>query len=415
MEKTTVFKQKSNFFNKLKKLGSNRGMQLLLLLGIYFSVASVLPNAIHQGLYTFSLLIKDILLWLLPLMVGFFIAHALSSFEKKAPLFILTLFVFEAVSNLLSVWYAYGSGFLAMKQMSTINAEPLADSFSPLWAISTLKPLWWSASKGTFAGILFGLVAAFKFPVLKSIISVGKAKIEWLLTRFFSRLIPLFILGFIARMYKTRLLDQLVGRYLELLLYLVLFLLVYLSFLFFLGSGFGMRKFFNNIKNVLPAGAMAFTSGCSLSTMPWTIEGTAKNLKDPELAKTVIPATTNIQQIGDCIANTFLCFLIYCQFYGHPPSLGIWLPFSLVFVLARFTTAAVIGGAIFIMLPIYEGYLGFNAEMIAIILAFNVILDPLITSSNVIANGALCRVFERVWIKMLGRFASSDVAVEKLK
>ena len=49
------------------------------------------------------------------------------------------------------------------------------------------------------------------------------------------------------------------------------------------------------------------------------------------------------------------------------------------------------------MLPIYEAYLGFTPEMIAIILAFNVILDPLVTSSNVLANGALCRIFERAW------------------
>ena len=50
------------------------------------------------------------------------------------------------------------------------------------------------------------------------------------------------------------------------------------------------------------------------------------------------------------------------------------------------------------MLPIYENYLNFNPEMIAIILALNVVLDPLITSCNVMANGALCRVFEKVWI-----------------
>ena len=49
------------------------------------------------------------------------------------------------------------------------------------------------------------------------------------------------------------------------------------------------------------------------------------------------------------------------------------------------------------MLPIYENYLNFTPEMIAIILALNVVLDPLITSCNVMANGALCRVFEKVW------------------
>ena len=82
------------------------------------------------------------------------------------------------------------------------------------------------------------------------------------------------------------------------------------------------------------------------------------------------------------------------------------MSFTTVFVLARFATAAVLGGAIFIMLPIYESYLAFNAEMIAIILAFNVILDPIVTSSNVMANGALCRVFEHVWSRVLGRKAA---------
>jgi Na+/H+-dicarboxylate symporter len=153
-----------------------------------------------------------------------------------------------------------------------------------------------------------------------------------------------------------------------------------------------------SIKNLLPAAGLAFTSGCSISTMPWTIEGSAKNLQNPHLAKAIIPATTNIQQIGDCITNTFLCFLLYTHFFGHPPDFMTWATFSGVYILYRFATAAVLGGAIFIMIPIYESYLAFNAEMIAMIVAFNVILDPIVTSSNVIANGALCRVFEKVWI-----------------
>jgi len=141
--------------------------------------------------------------------------------------------------------------------------------------------------------------------------------------------------------------------------------------------------------------------------MPWTIEGSLKNLKSPDLAKAVIPATTNIQQIGDCLTNTFLCFLLYTHFFGHTPEFSTWFVFSGVFVLARFATAAVLGGAIFIMLPIYESYLSFTAEMTAIILAFNVILDPLVTSANVIANGALCRVFERVWSRVTRKHSST--------
>lgn len=217
-------------------------------------------------------------------------------------------------------------------------------------------------------------------------------------------------------MYHTQLLTQVMSQYGDFLLWLTGFLLVYIIWLFLLGSGFSFRECARHIKHLLPAAGMAFSSGCSLSTMPWTIEGSSKNLKHPELAKAVIPATTNIQQIGDCIANAFLCFLIYRHFNGYPPPLFVWFSFSIVFVLARFATAAILGGAIFLMLPIYETYLGFTSEMIAIILAFNVLLDPLITCSNVVANGALCRLFERSWLFLLSHFTflkPREVAAEK--
>jgi hypothetical protein len=371
----------------------NRSVQAALLLTLYFLTASSLPLDFHRGLYTISLFLKDLLLWLLPLTVGFFIAHAVSSFEKKAPLFILTLLLFEALSNGASVWYAYGCGHIAATHIPPIIPHPFNDAFAPLWRLPFTKPLWWSADKGTIVGVILGLAAAIE-PHLKVFIHAGKQGAEWVLTRCFSRLIPLFILGFVARMVQTHLLDQMFTHYAEHFLWLVFFLALYAILLFAIGSGRGL---FQALKNLLPATGIAFSSGCSLSTMPWTIEGASKNLDNPDLAKAIIPATTNIQQVGDCIANAFLCFLIYRHFHGHNPSLGVWIPFSCLFVLARFATAAVLGGAIFIMIPLYETYLGFTPEMIAIILAFNVLLDPLITCSNVIGNGALCRIFEKTW------------------
>jgi len=383
-----------------------RSIQVVLVVAVYLGIASFLPAEAHQGLYAISLFIKDLLLWLLPITVSLFIAHAISSFEKQAPLFILSLFIFEAFSNSISVWYSFGCGHLAAGHLKTLLPYHFADTFDPLWRIPLTKPAWWSADKGTFAGIAVGLIAAFKFPSLRPFITKGKETAERILTKVFSRFIPLFILGFVARMYKTQLLNQMFTQYADFLLWLLLCLVGYIAFLFLIGSGFSIAGFFRSIKNIFPAAGVAFSSGCSLSTMPWTIEGTAKNLDNPDLAKAVIPATTNIQQIGDCIANTFLCFLIYLYFNGQAPALSVWVPFTIVFVLARFATAAVLGGAIFVMLPIYESYLSFTPEMIAIILAFNVILDPLITCSNVVANGALCRIFERTWGHVLQRFAA---------
>lgn len=380
----------------MKSLVNHRGVQVLVVLAIYLSIARFLPQGAHQGLYTVSVLIKDVLMWLLPLSVGCFIAHAICSFKKQAPLFIITLIIFEALSNFSSVWYAYFGGHLAAGYLPALKASSANFDFSPLWRLPLPRPSWWTADKGAILGVVVGCIAALtNRPLLKQLIYQGREKAQWLLSKIFARIIPLFILGFVARMYKTHLFQEVVVQYSTLIVWLFVLLAAYIVFLFALGNP--MKHLFRSIKNLLPAGGIAFSSGCSISTMPWTIEGASKNLQNPSFAKAIIPATTNIQQIGDCIINTFLCFLLYQHFFGHAPDITTWAQFSVAFVLARFATAAVIGGAIFIMLPIYENYLSFSTEMIAIILAFNVILDPIVTSSNVIANGALCRVFEKVW------------------
>lgn len=377
---------------------SQRSVQSIMLIILYLIYANHLNMAQNQFLLTISLIIKDCLLLIIPLVVCVFIANTITAFRKQAVLFVLTIVIFEWCSNFLSVWYTYICAQFLTGSSFDFASQPTLVQLEPLWRIPVFMPEWWTASKGCFAGLILGCICAlFNLPKASKWISRLKVDLEWCLRNIFSRLIPLFILGFLASAYHNHLLTEIIRDAGIMLLFLVSILLVYIAALFILGNLSKPTKALTNIKNLLPAGSIALMSGCSLSTMPFTIEGTAKNLKNPKLASAIIPATTNIQQIGDCIASTFVAYFILVYFTGTPPTSLLWLQFSLVYVLARFATAAVLGGAIFIMIPIYEAYLGFTPEMIALVLAFNVILDPLITSSNVMANGALCKIFENFW------------------
>lgn len=358
---------------------------------LYFALAQVLPESVHAFFYAVSLTIKETLIWIMPLMVFFFISSSIASFEKKAPLFLITLFVFEFLSNFSSTWYAYLLGFGYSSSIPLEGKDAFSKALEPLWKVPFVKPAFWSPDRGAFLAVIVGLFSALLIPKLAPFLKRGKEAAETVLTQCFSPLIPLFILGFLAKVYKTNLLIEM-AYLIPSLLFLFLFLGLFILFLFFLGS---KKQLFQHLRNILPATALSFTSGCSLSTMPWTIKGAEKNLKNPALAKLLIPITTNIQQVGDVVINCFLCFFLYTKNFGSPPSLSLWIPFSIVFTLARFGTAAVIGGAIFIMLPIYESYLHFTPEMLATILAFNVLLDPFVTSSNVTANAALAKIFEK--------------------
>ena len=362
------------------RLIQQRSVQTVVVLALYVCFAASLPLQVHQTFYTISLFIKDLLVWMMPFTVLFFIANTVAGFERKAPLFILTIVLFEACSNFSSVWYTYGWGHVLVDRLPSIQSSTFDESFKALWRLPFVKPVWWSADKGCIAGLVLGCLSAFAHnSALHSILRIGKAVAQGLLTQFFSRLIPLFILGFAAHMYYSGILIHVFKNYGVIVLWLLVIMYLYIFGIFAIGAKGRLKTMLQNIRNLLPAWAISLSSGCSLSTMPWTIAGASKNLDDPHLAEAIIPATTNIQQVGDCIAQSFLCFVLFTQFFGAPPSLHMWFNFTVIFVLARFATAAVLGGAIFIMLPIYEHYLNFTPDMIAIILALNVVLDPFIT------------------------------------
>ncbi len=376
----------------------HRGFQTLLLIAVYFAIAPFLKFGLPQGLYTISHALKEVLLWIVPVMMTVFIAFTLRSFDKAAPLFLGVLVVFEMMSNLSSVWFAYATATLTTSwiQIPALETTPMA--LKPLFTLPFKRPEWWSANRGFLMGITLGFVSMIpQFHALGAILDKGKTGLERFIVGYFSPLMPLFILGFVAQMHASQVLPHFWGPALPLFMVLTIMTAVYLSLLFFASAQGSAVQAWKHFKNMAPAGGIAFTSGCSLSTMPWTISGVGKNMDDPHLAKSIIPATTNIQQVGDCLINAFLCCLLVKAFHGNLPPLTQWISFSMAFVLARFATAAVMGGAIFVMLPLYEAHLGFSEAMLSLILTFNVLLDPLVTSTNVMANGALCRCFEQVW------------------
>src|SRR3990167_7917340 len=167
----------------LKKICSLRGVQVAIALLLYLALADRLPLEAHQALFAISLLIKDLLLWILPITVSFFIASAIASFEKRAPLFVLSLCLFETLSNAMTVFYSYGCGEMMFRWVAPIQSAILIDDFAPLWRLPLQKPVWWSADKGTFLGLFMGLAAAFVLPAFKEFIFRAKSKAELLLTQ----------------------------------------------------------------------------------------------------------------------------------------------------------------------------------------------------------------------------------------
>jgi Na+/H+-dicarboxylate symporter len=379
-------------------------IQLLSIVLLVFLFSPYIPHSAARGAYTISLLIKDLLLIVLPVAVASYIASTLISFRQNAILLVIALLTFEAISNATSVMYAYTIATSFEEWIPVFKGtQEQFTSLIPFFTISNIRPSFWSSTNGVLTGVVVGMIGAFCKPgYFSQTVFKLRDLMGLVFSRIFIRLIPFYVLGFLLFMHHSGLLQQIIHSYAAVIVMVTLVIVAYLFILTVIASEFNKARFVNIINNLWPAGVIAFTSMSSAATMPFTITATEKTLKNPKFAGMLIPATTNIQQIGDCIANALLCLVILKNFGKPIPDMWVWIPFMASFTLARYTTAAVLGGAMFIMIPLYELYLGFTPEMVALIIALNVVLDPIITSTNVLCNGTLAIIFERVWLFISG-------------
>lgn len=358
-----------------------------------------MPLVYKQGLYALSLLIKDALVFVLPLIIFSFIFGSLSHLKDRALTFVLFMVPAICLSNFVSTFLAYGTGMaglFAMGKLATL--APNTQALEPLFQLDFPKII--SNDMALVSGLILGIVLLYVKPSLHQSLAPNLMRVSFfILKKLFIPLIPLFILGFGLKLEADDSLDIIITQYPRILALIVFAVLLYIGFFYGVVSGFKKRGF-EAIKNMMPAVVTGFSAMSSAAAMPLTILATEKNLDDPEMSKIIIPSTVNVHLMGDCFAIPIFALCILVTF-GHPlPSPEDYLIFSLFFVIAKFAVAAVPGGGILVMIPILEKYLGFDSTMISLITALYIMFDPVITSLNILGNGAFAIGFQRMFSAM---------------
>ena len=209
----------------------------------------------------------------------------------------------------------------------------------------------------------------------------------------------MFVAGFVIKLQHDGIIAQIIQDYTIIFAIIAIAQFGYISLLYFVFNKLNIAQTLSSIKNMLPAAVSGFSTMSSAASMPLTLIGTERNAQNKDLVHTVVPATVNIHLIGDCIAIPCFAFAILKNYDIMQPHLFTYLIFTGYFVLAKFSVAGIPGGGILVMLPILEQYLGFNAEMLSLITALYILFDPVITSANVLGNGALAKIIDTITYK----------------
>ncbi len=353
-----------------------------------------LSYEVKSFLLAVSLTIKSFIITLLPFIIFGLLFKVMTQLANQATKIILLILAMVCCSNFLSTFISHFVGIWVFHFDLSVIQPQNSNELSPLWDLQIPKLI--SNDKAMFGGLILGLILSYVRPRFAASCAKFFDKMVEIVLQGVTYAIPLFVAGFAVKLNYDGVIGTILQDYALIFGVIALAQFSYILFLYFLSNQFNFSAFFHSIKNMLPAALAGFSTMSSAAAMPLTIVGAEKNSRNPDLARSVIPATVNIHLMGDCFAIPIFAYAVLKSFDFPEPLLIDYLIFSFYFVLAKFSVAGVPGGGIIVMLPVLESYLGFNAEMMSLITALYILFDPVITSANVLGNGAFATMIDRL-------------------
>jgi Na+/H+-dicarboxylate symporter len=366
---------------------------------LVFTFGERLNISLRSHLYSVSLLLKDFIIFLLPVIIFSFILNGIVKLKTESIRIIIILIPLVCLSNFAGFWTSYAFALPFLKHgFITISRPEVSDILEPSWTIGIPRLV--ENNTALIGGVLFGLASSLiKSPYIQVYCNKLNDFANFLLKKIICRILPFFILGFVIKMQHEGTLSIIISEYSRLLVVVALLIYLYIFSIIYFLCGRNIQLAIQKVRNLIPGILVGMFSMSSAAAIPNTIQGSEKNLRNREVAQFVVPATANIHLLGDCFAVPIIGLALMASFGYGIPGAGQYLTFTLYGVIAKFAAAGIPGGSVLILLPIFEQVFGFTPQMLTAITAVYLLFDPIATSSNVFGHGMFALLFEAVYKK----------------
>ena len=373
-------------------------LQLLGIIAFVLLVGAHLPLSLVTGFYTFSFLIKEILSFLLPVIVFTFITSGVLALKKNAPIILSILLACIIISNAAVAFFAYfmGSWLLPWIVPTIGNANIITPSdMQPFFKLNLPHPV--SSEHAMIAALAMGIILSFfKIPQLEKGIILTKRFLDHFLHKMFIPLVPVYILGFLLELHVHGNITTLFSYYGKTFTLIFILHVISLSVIYWIAAGFNLRKAAIYMENSLPSYITAFGCMSSTATIPVTIACGEKNMNNKPLAEMATPILANVHLLGDAISTPILALVTMYVFTGMLPHPFTYALFVIYFCMSMLAVSGIPGGGIIVMQPILHSILGFSPDMLSIITTLYILQDSLGTGANTMGDGALLIIVNNI-------------------
>ena len=386
-----------------KKLGLLPKLVIAIVLGLVVGTLARkanLPVIIRIGA-TFNSIFGNFLGFCIPLIIIGFVAPGIADLGSGAGKTLALTAGIAYLSTLISGTFAYlvdsaiFPSFLKIGSIVMDNAQNAEDTMlSGLFTVE-MPPLMGVMTALIISFILGIGIAVTKAENLRSIFHEFQSIIEGLVANVLIPLLPFHIYGIFANMTYAGTVAEIMSVFAKVFAIIICMHLLIILFQYIVAGSFAKKSPFGMIKNMAPAYMTAIGTQSSAATIPVTLECTKKNGCSSKIADFVVPLCATIHLSGSTITLTS-CSIAVMMLNGWSVNFGQMFPFILMLGVTMVAAPGVPGGAVMAALGILSSMLGFNDNMLTLMIALYIAQDSFGTACNVTGDGAIAMLMDAI-------------------
>lgn len=350
------------------------------------------PDVVTRLLLTFKALFGELLFFIIPLLILFFITSGIAALPRNSGKLLGRTLGIAYLSTIIAGIGAFFVARLVVPMLTAENKEVTETAVNGLLPFITMDvPPVFSVMTGLVLAFVLGLgISATRATTIKAASDEGRDIIERLLIKVIIPLLPIYIAGVFAEMAAAGTVFETLKTFGVILILAVALHWVYLTSMFVVaGMRIGKSPIIL-IKNMLPAYFTALGTMSSAATIPVTLQSVKNNGVNDDIANFTVPlcATTHLAGSTITIVSCTIAVMVLHSSLAIPSFITI-LPFILTLGVVMLAAPGVPGGAVMSAVGLLGSMLGFGDTAIALMIALYMAQDSFGTACNVTGDGAI--------------------------
>lgn len=361
-------------------------------------VGFVAPVWLAELFATFDGIFSQFLGFLIPLIIVGFVTPAIADVGSRAGKLLVATALLAYGATFFAGMLSYFTGVLTFPGMiggeEGLFALKEGTSHVQPWFTMEIPPLM-SVMTALALAFMLGLGIAFlKGDSLRNCAGEFRTIVQKTIRVAVLPILPFYIFGIFLNMTVEGQVGAILQTFIKVIA-VIFFLHIFILLLqYCIAACFNRGNPLKMLRTMLPAYFTALGTQSSAATIPVTLRQTIEMGVDEDVAGFVVPLCATIHMSGSALKIT-ACALALLILHGQPYDLGIFLHFTAMLGVTIVAAPGIPGGSIMASLGLLSSVLGFDQQMIALMIALYIAMDSFGTACNVTGDGALAVILNR--------------------